>query len=1012
MSGRLLFACFWGCLAAWASFQRADAQDVQLVAPTEALSAEEQQRRFHLPDGFSIQLVACEPEIAKPMNIRFDHRGRMFVTQSVEYPFPAEGAAPRRDAIRRLENFGPDGRAGEVTTVVAGLNIPIGLLPVGDELMYYTIPHLKAAREPDEQGVFQHDEVLYETFGYRDTHGMCNSLTRGLDGWVYACHGFANTSHIRGDDEQEIVMHSGNTWRMRPDGSHCEQWTHGQVNPFGLAWDPWGNLYSADCHTKPLYMLLRGAYYPSFGKPHDGLGFGPEMIDHLHGSTGIAGVVYYAADQFPVRYRNTVLIGNPVTGRVNHDRLEQHGSTYRAIEQPDFIRCDDPWFRPVDLQLGPDGALYIADFYNRIIGHYEVPLTHPGRDRHRGRIWRVVYTGESSEVPPFSVDFAAMSVEQLIERLDDANLTVRTMATHELADRRDAEVVAHVRECATEGTTHQRVHGLWVLARLGELEDELVTVLAADEEAVVRVHLTKALADRQWSASDDSIAVLVRECLKDDNAFVRRAAADALGRHPDIENVAPLLDLWETTDPADTHLVHVARMALRDHLLVPDMYGHIGDIVVGNDDDAARIADVSLGVTTHEAAAYLLSHVITAAPPLGEVARLLEHATRYIDADQLPSIYAYAEIHQSAPSGDQRQLLEALWRAYAARGSAPPEGVKRWAVELATELLSSAGEAELRAGIDFARALRITECFAQLVRLAEGHEFTRLRPAAIDACVECDADRSVTFLAGLLGDAEEPLDLRQKAADALGSVNTPDARAQLLAQLKTAPERLAIEIAQALATSREGAELLLETVERGGASARLLQEQVVLDRLRRAGPDRLGQRLETLTAGLPPRDQRILDLIAERQAGYAAAETDPALGAQVFGKHCANCHRLAGEGNKIGPELDGIGQRGLERLLEDLLSPSRNVDQAFRSTVVATVDGRVINGLALREEGQVLLLADQQGKEVRIALDEIDERSVSPLSPMPTNLVDMIPEADFYHLLRYLLEQRVPPASQ
>ncbi len=141
--------------------------------------------------------------------------------------------------------------------------------------------------------------MLYSRFGFRDTHGMSSSYTRWIDGWIYCCHGYANDSTLKGTDGSKVSMNSGNTYRLRTDGSHVEQWTHGQVNPFGLCFDPLGNLYSADCHTMPLYMLLRGAWYPSFGKPHDGLGFGPEMIDHLHGSTGIAGVVYYAADQFP-----------------------------------------------------------------------------------------------------------------------------------------------------------------------------------------------------------------------------------------------------------------------------------------------------------------------------------------------------------------------------------------------------------------------------------------------------------------------------------------------------------------------------------------------------------------------------------------------------------------------------------------------------------------------------------------------------------------------------------------
>ena len=176
-------------------------------------------------------------------------------------------------------------------------------------------------------------------------------------------------------------MQSGNTYRMSPDGSHAEYVTHGQVNPFGLAFDPMGNLYSCDCHSRPVYQLIRGAWYPSFGKPDDGLGFGPDMVTHDHGSTGIAGISYYAADQFPEAYRGTVFIGNVVTNRINHDRIEWHGTTPKGIEQPDFVWSEDNWFRPVDIELGPDGALYIADFYNRIIGHYEVPLTHPGRDR-------------------------------------------------------------------------------------------------------------------------------------------------------------------------------------------------------------------------------------------------------------------------------------------------------------------------------------------------------------------------------------------------------------------------------------------------------------------------------------------------------------------------------------------------------------------------------------------------------------------------------------------------------
>jgi putative heme-binding domain-containing protein len=151
-------------------------------------------------------------------------------------------------------------------------------------------------------------------------------------------------------------------------------------------------------------------------------------------------------------------------------------------------------------------------------------------------------------------------------------------------------------------------------------------------------------------------------------------------------------------------------------------------------------------------------------------------------------------------------------------------------------------------------------------------------------------------------------------------------------------------------------------------------------------------------------------LLNRRREGFLAAKKDADLGRQVFEKNCANCHQIGGKGAKIGPQLDGIGVRGLDRLLEDVLDPNRNVDQAFRLTMLALKSGQVVSGLLLKEEGQVLVLADNQGKEVRVPKKNVEEKTVSPLSPMPANLADQVVEADFYHLLAYLLSQK-PPAK-
>jgi putative heme-binding domain-containing protein len=234
----------------------------------------------------------------------------------------------------------------------------------------------------------------------------------------------------------------------------------------------------------------------------------------------------------------------------------------------------------------------------------------------------------------------------------------------------------------------------------------------------------------------------------------------------------------------------------------------------------------------------------------------------------------------------------------------------------------------------------------------------------------------------------------------------------LVRALPTAPARLQNAIATALAGSERGAEELLAAIASGKASAHLLQEKAVEVKLTVSKVANVKKRVAQLTAGLPPADQELAKLLKKRHDGFHAAKADVALGRKIFDKNCANCHQLNGQGAKVGPQLDGVGIRGVDRLLEDTLDPNRNVDQAFRLTTLTLKKGQVVSGLLLREEGALLILADNQGKEIQVPKESVEERSTSQQSPMPANFAEQIPEADFYHLLAYLLEQRAAPGGK
>lgn len=1147
------------CLAGFALVSMATAvQAGRLIADNEAHEPADEQKLLHVPPGFEVQLVACEPDIHKPININFDDRGRLWVTDTVEYPFPAAEGAKTRDTVKVLEDFGPDGKARKITTFADNLNIPVGVLPRGDNsVIVYSIPGIWHMTDTTGSGHADQRKFLLGTFGHDDTHGQTGSFTEGYDGWIYAVHGFRNTSTVTASDGSSITMQSGNTYRFKPDGSHVEQFTHGQVNPFGMCFDPYGNLFTSDCETMPIALMMRESYHPSFGKPDDGLGFEPEMCDHMYGSTAIAGLCDYVADQFPPEYRNRMFVGNVVTNRINAAQITPRGSGFHADDSPDFLTTDDQWFRPTCIKLGPDGALYVTDFYNRIIGHYEVDLHHPGRDKQKGRIWRIVYKGNGQTPAPEKFDLTKESIPQIVEDLASPNLTIRMLAMNRLADVIGQPAVAPLKEAIEKPkNAPQKVHGLWVLFRLGALNAADLKTAAADADPMVRQHAMRMIGEiSEWKDGQRELALAG---LKDADPMTCRMAAEALARHPQVENVRPLLDVRERKN-IDPDLIYGLRIALRDQLQHEGVCPQLSKETL-NEQDKRDLADVAVATTGPEAAGFLLQYVRTANLKRNTLATYLRTIVRSVPEDQADDLAKFMQSKFPDEVDLQLSSFKSMIDGLGQRGAKPGEAVRAWGTSLAGKVLSDAtrdrqkawtfhplpkstdahspwgiqtrasadgdresaflssnvnGETltgvarspnfvipakltfflaghngqppakhpiknfvELRdaktneilakqapprhdvaqqvtwdlsafagregyieatdgdkgtayawlafgrfdppvvpinaAGVrllpavQIVQSLKLTDLAGAVEQvLADDAGEVPTRVAAADALGSMDPESHTKVLATVLGDANAPDAVRDAAAGALGAANSAYSSSALVSAMATAPERMQLALAKALATGPTGAEALLDSVQKGKASARLLQDQNVLERLGVAKPANLDARVAELTKGLPAADAQIQKLIDSRAAAFDPAQASPQRGRAVFEKTCMVCHMIGGKGAHVGPQLDGIGVRGVPRLCEDILDPSRNVDVAFRYSTFVLADGNVIAGIPRKEEGQTLTVADSTGKEVAIDKSKITRRVESKLSLMPSNFGEIIPPADFNDLMSYLLSTSV-----
>jgi putative heme-binding domain-containing protein len=1034
------------------------------VRSTEWLSPEEQRSGFHLPPGFEIRLFASEPQIAKPLNMAFDDRGRLWVTNSVEYPYPASDPEQARDKVSVLMDTDDDGTADRVTTFADGLNIPMGVMPYGDGCLCFSIPNIWYLRDTDGDGKCDQREVVLGPFDTtRDTHGMINSLRDLGDGWIYACHGFNNQSQVAGTDGHTVSLHSGNTFRFRPDGSRIENYTSGQVNPFGMTVDEWGYLYSADCHSKPITQLIRGACYPSFGRPHDGLGFLPPMVDHLHGSTAISGLLFFPPDSPIVPLREQFISGNVMTSRLNRNERIFHGATAIGKELPDFLTSDDPWFRPVDIQLGPDGYIYVADFYNKIIGHYEVPLEHPERDRTSGRIWQIRYTKMQHDVPqsnhqslPVVRSDTRANLDELRSGLRDVNAhVVRASAEllgqygephdvelllHQLTITPDADPVLRqtirmaIRDLLNSAASDSEV---WSTVPTANLASIFLGIKRAEAAAGLLKYLSShpGVANRDEllsHAAKNTTPELLGECVRvaqeisdgdRDKEFqlldvlcgsqnARRANVTQPLRdwaqqlvHAELANIntsAKLLG-WSTADGSawarETRRLQGGGEAIlvssfgrgetytgewvSDAFPAPEkiafwIAGHNGfPQEPDHGKNAIRLVLVETGEVLH--------HVT---PPRNDVAREIHWDTKAVlgrdvriecvDGDS-GTAYAWLGIGKFDPAWmDETQQSSALQRTL------------NWTERLGLDENANALEKLLsQGGLSRYWATEVARTIASI------HD----NPAA-----------SVTLQ--FLHRSDSPSEFMNAAVSAM----LKEDRDGLLETTKQACQRLSFSGQRdfAIAWSKSGADIesLINMAQMGWISREVLVDPTAAEAMAPRLSDALRDRVRDLTAGIAA-DTNANATLSRLQTDVAALQGNHQNGHGLYVKHCAACHQLRGEGAVVGPQLDGATTRSSDRLLEDIVTPDRNVDQAFRTTSFVLDDGRVMVGLVTSENDREITVVESTGKAIRIDPQSIELRREAGRSLMPSNIAEVLSVEDFSDLIHFLRgAERLTPRKQ
>ncbi|AGA27057.1 PVC-type heme-binding CxxCH protein [Singulisphaera acidiphila] len=971
------------------------------------LTPEESIKHLASPEGFEAKLFVSEPQIGKPISMTWDHKGRLYVAETVDYPNEMQPKGQGRDRISIVEDTDGDGRADTKTIFAENLSIPTSLCYANGGLIVAQAPDMLFLRDTDGDGKADEREVLFTGFKTNDTHAGPSNLRFGLDNWIYAIIGYAG---FTGDVGGERLNFRQGFFRFKPDGSKLEFLRSTNNNSWGVGISEEGLLFGSTANGCPsVYMPIPNRYYESvkgmapavLANMADSNRFFPvtenvRQVDWHGGFTAGAGSALYTARAFPKPYWNrTAFVAEPTGHLVSAFTLHQDGTDFRSHNAWNLVASDDEWTSPIIAEVGPDGQVWMVDWYNFIVQHnptpegyktgkggaYEIPL----RDKTHGRIYRIVAKdGKPSDQPKLSKD----DPKGLVAALKNDNMFWRLHAQRLLVERGKTDVkddlltiIEQDRSQDALGLTPAVIHALWAASGLGVLDGDGPSLAGVQKAAFT--HPSASVRRNAALAFPPNVAaplVVKYELLKDDEKLVRLAALLALADAGSDESKS----------------VAVASAVFN-----------------GSVDNDRWLSDAAAAAGAQDASAFLLNAAIRKTPKgpspeaVSVVSRVSEHYARSAGNPVL------GEILRQLPEADAK-VREAMVAGFAKgwpRDKAPEldaEAEKAIAALLPKLATDSRGQ---MLGLASRWGLKGLDGYvAQLAKdlLTVAADSAKSDSARINAARQLvdlrkdDAQAARDIIA--LVTAKSPPEVASGLIGAVSRSDSPEVGTALVDSMGPMTPAARQAVALALLGKTDWTGSLVGGIEAGKVPMSLLtlsQSQALA-----AHPDKsIADRARALLAkgdGLPNPDR---EKVIQALSAVMLKGGDASRGKEVFKKECAKCHTHSGEGGKVGPDLTGMAAHPKSELIVHILDPSRSVEGNFLQYTVSTTDGRVTNGLLAGETKTSIELLDAEGKKLTILRDDIEELASSQKSLMPEGFEKTIPAEGLADLLQFLVQK-------